>query len=234
MAHKKVVIFASGEGTGFENLVQASRTGLVQFEIAGLVCDTDTCDAQRRAKVLGVRSRHLPRAKNTPEAHEHVVRELGGKNCFVMLSGCRWNVPMKATPADEAAGLDPRFVVNIHPALLSAKRPDGKLRFGGRGMYGDAVHKAVFASWKNGRWPHSFSGVSMHFVTREFDTGPIIFEQRFPLLYDSWEPIRVHANRLEHYVQPRILEQVVSGAIYWDGIDPSTLVVPDEYRCFLP
>ena len=54
-------------------------------------------------------------------------------------------------------------MLNIHPALLPA--------FGGKGMYGMRVHEAVFDSGAQ------FSGVTVHFVTKEYDAGPILLQK---------------------------------------------------------
>lgn len=59
-------------------------------------------------------------------------------------------------------------VMNIHPALLP--------KFGGKGMYGDHVHRAVLDAHE------SESGCSVHFVTNEYDAGPVILQRRVPVL----------------------------------------------------
>ena len=61
-----------------------------------------------------------------------------------------------------------RAMLNIHPALLPA--------FGGKGLYGARVHRAVIAS--GARW----SGPSVHFVDADYDTGPILAQRVVPVL----------------------------------------------------
>ncbi len=62
-------------------------------------------------------------------------------------------------------------ILNIHPALLPA--------FGGKGLYGDRVHEAVIRSGAR------FSGCTVHFVTEEYDSGPIILQRVVPVLPDD-------------------------------------------------
>jgi len=62
-------------------------------------------------------------------------------------------------------------VLNIHPALLP--------RFGGKGMYGHHVHRAVLAAGE------AESGCTVHFTTNEYDAGPVILQRRVPVLPDD-------------------------------------------------
>jgi folate-dependent phosphoribosylglycinamide formyltransferase PurN len=61
--------------------------------------------------------------------------------------------------------------MNIHPALLP--------KFGGHGMYGRLVHEAVLAAGE------SESGCTVHFVTNEYDAGPIILQKKVPVMPDD-------------------------------------------------
>lgn len=79
----------------------------------------------------------------------------------------------------------PRRVLNIHPALLP--------RYGGRGMYGRHVHEAVLAAGERE------SGVSVHFVDREYDEGEVLHQLRCPVLPDDTpETLASRIRPLEH------------------------------------
>lgn len=122
------------------------------------------------------------------------------------------------------SGLDQRRTINIHPGPLP--------RFGGPGLYGHHVHEAVLDAYRAGEIKHS--AVSMHFVTEEYDRGPVFFEYPVPIREDDTpETLATRVNSAEHEWQSRITDLVVNSRIYWDGKDPGTLRVPQGYQ-FLP
>jgi phosphoribosylglycinamide formyltransferase-1 len=117
-------------------------------------------------------------------------------------------------------GLNPGITFNIHPGPLP--------EFGGPGMYGHHVHEAVLKAFRAGKITHS--AVSMHFVTPEYDKGPVFF--RMPVKIedsDTAESLGHRVNEVEHAWQSHITGLVVSRAIYWDGENPSSLHVPESY-----
>lgn len=87
-------------------------------------------------------------------------------------------------------------IFNIHPALLP--------KFGGQGMYGSNVHKAVKAAGE------SESGITIHFVNEEYDRGTIIYQESCALSpEDSAEEIAAKVLKLEHKNYPKVVEQEV-------------------------
>lgn len=236
----KLVIFSSGTkeggGSGFKNLVEASRDGRLDADIVAVVCNIRGGGVEQKATELGVRFSHFPKDARTPESHEHLVHELAGNDYWVSLSGCLWLVPIKENPKANEPGLDPQRVFNIHPGPLSILKKDGSSEFGGNGMHGHFVHEAVIAAVRDKkRVPRlTHSAVSMHFVTKVYDDGPLFFELpvSIPNHFDagmlgSW------VNRHEHLFQPEITNLVVHRKIHWNGRDEESLVVPLEYQ-YLP
>lgn len=212
----KIIVFASGTaeggGSGFENLV---ASGALDADIVAAVSTHAEGGVRERANRLGMPF-ILMRPPFSADAYRQIVEESGAE--WVALSG--W--------LQFARGLDPRRTFNIHPALLSALSG----RFGGKGMYGHHVHEAVAAALAAGEIAES--GPAMHFVTDEYDRGPVFFEKRIPLARGaSAEEIAAAVNRVEHELQPRITNLVVHGEIAWDGEDPKTLRVPADYP-YLP
>lgn len=95
-------------------------------------------------------------------------------------------------------------VMNIHPALLP--------KFGGKGMYGIRVHRAVLAAGERE------SGCTVHFVDHEYDHGPIILQRRVPVLpEDTPESLaeRVFAAECEAY--PEAVRMFQTGAV-WERV----------------
>jgi phosphoribosylglycinamide formyltransferase-1 len=124
------------------------------------------------------------------------------------------------------AGLDPKTnfnaqtVFNIHPGPLPA--------FGGPGMYGHHVHEAVMEAYRRGDVARS--AVSMHFVTEEYDRGPVFFQCLVPISDDDTpDTLGTLVNQQEHIWQPIITNLVVHREITWDGRDPDSLALPRGY-----
>lgn len=204
MNKPKLIIFASGTktegGSGFANLVKASRNGLLDAEIIAVVSNHEDGGVRRKAEELGIPFRHFT-APFTAERY----REFAEGADFVALSG--W---LKLV-----TGLDPRTTFNIHPGPLP--------RFGGPGMYGHHVHEAVMEAYQRGEVTRS--AVSMHFVTEEYDRGPVFFQIPVEILPgDDAKSLAARVNENEHTFQPAITDAVIHGRIRWDGEDPASLV----------
>ena len=90
----------------------------------------------------------------------------------------------------------PNRIINIHPSLLP--------KHGGKGMYGDNVHKAVKNSGDDK------SGITIHFVDEEYDKGPIIFQKEIKIdVSDDWEMIKTKVRNLEYKFYPKIIENTI-------------------------
>ncbi|MDP8228671.1 MAG: phosphoribosylglycinamide formyltransferase [Candidatus Electryoneaceae bacterium] len=88
-------------------------------------------------------------------------------------------------------------ILNIHPALLP--------QFGGKGMYGMNVHRAVIESGVKE------SGVSIHYVDEIYDHGEIIGQLRIPVLPDDTpEQLATRILEVEHQFYPKVLKQIVN------------------------
>lgn len=209
MARPRLLVFASGTkdggGSGFENLATSPE---LDADIVAVVSNHEHGGVRERARRLGIPFTYFPGPYDA-EHYRKIVTDPAPE--WVAFSG--W---MK-----QARGLDPRTTFNIHPALLSQLGG----RFGGKGMYGHHIHESVKAALDAGDVAES--GLSMHFVTDEYDHGPVFFEHKVPLKKGmTVEEIQKAVNDAEHKWQPRITNLVVHEKIRWDGKDPSSLVVP--------
>ncbi|MBI2642299.1 MAG: hypothetical protein HYW97_00410 [Candidatus Wildermuthbacteria bacterium] len=222
MSRPKVLVFASGSaeggGSGFEKLVLASKGGLLEADIVAVVSNHANGGVRVRADKLGVSFLHFVKPW-TGEAYQKFAVESGAD--FFALSG--W---LKLVVGlDPATRFNSRTIFNIHPGPL----PD----FGGPGLYGHHVHEAVIAAFR--RREITYSAVSMHFVTGEYDRGPVFFRCNVKINADDTpDSIGTRVNQQEHIYQPKITNMVVKGLIRWDGIDPNSLEVPSGYsiECF--
>jgi len=210
---KKLLVFNSGSGSGFQELVENSRTGILQADIIGLISSSKNNRCFKRAeKLLGIQMMVMKNYEAID--YQWTLAIFHAEDEWISLSG--W---LKLTK-----GLNPQKTINIHPGPL----PD----FGGPGMYGHHVHEAVIKAYKEGDIENS--EVCMHFVTEEYDKGPVFF--RYPVLIrddDDADSLAARVNKIEHGWQSYVTNLVVTGQIYWDGKNPESLVVPESMKCFL-
>ena len=109
---------------------------------------------------------------------------------LIVLAGFLWKVPEKIVRAF------PNRIVNIHPALLP--------KYGGKGMYGIRVHRAVV---ENGE---SESGITIHYVNEHYDEGAIIFQAKCAIdEHDTAETLAEKIHELEHKHFPATIERVL-------------------------
>jgi phosphoribosylglycinamide formyltransferase-1 len=109
---------------------------------------------------------------------------------IIVLAGFLWLVPSNLLNAF------PNKIINLHPALLP--------KFGGKGMYGDNVHKAVLEAGEEE------SGITIHFVNAQFDEGEIIHQSRFRIEPgDNLEMVKFKGQQLEHQHFPKVIENLL-------------------------
>jgi len=159
-------ILISGGGRTMINILENIKKGQLNAEIALVISSRSTVAGVERAK-----SANLPikiiRKKDYPDTakfSKHITEELTAANVELVIQAgwlCLWKIPARYK----------NRVMNIHPALLPG--------FGGKGMWGHNVHKAVIkAGCKT-------SGCTVHFCNDEYDTGPIIIQRTCPVEQDD-------------------------------------------------
>jgi len=203
----RLLIFASGTpqggGSGFRRLVGASRTGVLDANIVGVVSNHKDGGVKAAADNLNIPFIHFPPPHQAAE-YRMIVEEF--EPDFVACSG--WLKMVR--------GLDPRTTFNIHPGPLP--------RFGGPGMYGHHVHEAVLDAYRHRTI--DMSAVSMHFVTEDgYDQGPFFFSMAVEIEPgDTRESLGMRVNATEHQCQARVTNEVLAGRIHWDGKNPESIV----------
>jgi len=209
---KKILVFASGTidggGSGFQELVENTKTGILQAKIVAVVSNHKKGGVFQKAKESNVDFEYFSGPYNT-ENYQKLIRKY--QPDLVCLSG--W---LKLVQ-----GLDPKKTINIHPGILPI--------LGGKGMYGINVHKKAVKLYKQKKIAET--AVSMHFVTEKYDDGPVFF--KFPVLIrktDTPETLQSRVNKIEHAYQSYITNLVLQGLISWDGKNPKTLKLPNDYK----
>ncbi len=187
---KKFAIFISGGGGNALNLVRACREGRIPAEPILVVASKETAPGVEKLRKEGLMVVVPHRQGAGDEAYSEAclgAAEASGAD-FIALAG--WLRKLVVPAAWEGR------ILNIHPGLLP--------RFGGHGMYGMHVHRAVLASGEHE------SGCTVHLVDNELDHGQKLAESRVPVLPgDSPETLqqRVYAAEMELY--PKALADYV-------------------------
>lgn len=171
------------------SLIAACLGGDVPAEPALVVSPKAGTPAAIRANSLGVRVAVVPRDEGYADGLRHLLQE--ERIEVVCLAGY-----MTLLPAEVVREYRGR-ILNIHPALLP--------KFGGKGMYGIAVHEAVLAAGEKE------SGCSVHFVTEVYDEGEVLLQKRCAVLPgDTPETLADRVLDLEHTAYPEALKLLVS------------------------
>ncbi|MCF8362215.1 MAG: phosphoribosylglycinamide formyltransferase [Prolixibacteraceae bacterium] len=183
---KKVAIFASGSGSNAENIARYFNDN-EHLNIECIYSNKPDAYVLERAKKLGIETMVFDR--DMFYNSNKVLDDLRQRDVdIIILAGFLWLIPDNI--------VNNFTIVNIHPALLP--------KYGGKGMYGNRVHKAVV---ENGE---KKSGITIHYVNERYDEGKIIFQAECDVLPgDSPEDVaqKVHDLEYEHF--PKVIEQLV-------------------------
>lgn len=160
---KRLAVLVSGGGRSLENLATRIAAHELEAEIGLVLSNTPTAFALERAKRLGLEAVVVDHRQHADAASfsQSVFREIDARAIdLVVLAGFLRLVILP----ERWLG----HVLNIHPSLLP--------RHGGKGFYGDRVHRAVLAAGDRE------SGCTVHYVTNEYDRGEIVLQRRVPVL----------------------------------------------------
>lgn len=186
MSKIKIAIFASGSGSNAENIYNYFQDS--EVEIALILSNSASAYVLERAKNLKIPSIVFNR-QDFFESNT-VIQHLKNHNIdLVVLAGFLWLVPKSLVDAF------PQAIVNIHPALLP--------KYGGKGMYGDNVHKAVEEN------KETETGISIHYVNEHYDEGAIIAQYKTVLsATDDYQAIAKKVHELEYEYFPKEIEKI--------------------------
>ncbi len=184
---KNIALFASGSGSNAENIIRYF-TGNSDFSFPLIISNNEKAFVHERAKKLGVPSLTFPREDFIDGGK--ILNLLQEKNIdAIVLSGFLLKIP------DSIIEAYPQKIVNIHPALLP--------KFGGKGMYGMNVHRAVLEAGEKE------TGITIHYVNSNYDEGDIIFQAKCPVLPDDTpESVAQRVHALEYEFFPRIIAEI--------------------------
>ncbi len=184
---KRIVVFASGSGTNAENIIKFFNHTKTA-KVTNVLCNNEHAKVFNRCERLKIEASLID--KDVFLKEDTVLHFLKQEADYIVLAGFLWKIPQKIVDAF------PNKIINIHPALLP--------KYGGKGMYGMNVHRAV----KENKEPET--GITIHYVNANYDEGAIIFQAKTTLLEeDSVEKIaeKIHILEQEHF--PKVIENVI-------------------------
>lgn len=185
---KRIVIFASGNGTNTENIIKYFQR--TQFaEVVLVLSNKKDAKVLERAKNLQVHSLSFTKVELFSE--EGVLKILKEKAPdIIILAGFLLKFP------EIILKEFPNKVINIHPALLP--------KYGGKGMYGNFVHESVL---KNNEVE---TGITIHYVNENYDEGAIISQKKVALSKtETAETVAEKIHKLEFEWFPKIIEETL-------------------------
>jgi phosphoribosylglycinamide formyltransferase-1 len=184
---KRIIVFASGSGSNAENIIKFfNKTKTAK--VVQVLCNNKEAKVFERCLKLNVPCSHFTKADFFET--DSILNLLKEKADLIILAGFLWRVPSNIVDAF------PKRIINIHPALLP--------KYGGKGMYGMNVHKAVAEN------KESETGITIHFVNENYDEGAIIYQAKTAVSEnDSPEKIAEKIHQLEQSYFPRIIEDVI-------------------------
>lgn len=186
---KNIAIFASGTGSNAKKITHHFKHH-TEINVSLIISNKPTAKVLIMAEEEGVPTVVISKKEFGDESY--ILKKLNEYSIdYVVLAGFLWLMPKYFVVAYK------NRMVNIHPALLP--------KFGGKGMYGMNVHKAVReASEKE-------SGITIHFVNGQYDEGDIVFQKSCSIATDdSPQKIAEKVLSLEHKYFPVIIEELVS------------------------
>jgi phosphoribosylglycinamide formyltransferase 1 len=194
-APARIAVLASGGGTNLQALLDRFNAGAERAaRVALVVASRPDAGALKRAERFGVPTRVVdPRADPSRHAPDLLTALEAAGTDLVVLAGYMHLVPEAVVERFRGR------MLNVHPALLPA--------FGGAGMYGMRVHRAVLASGAR------VSGATVHQVDERYDEGAIVAQWPVPVLRgDTAETLAARVLCIEHLLLPAAVEALaVSG-----------------------
>ncbi|MCT4698118.1 phosphoribosylglycinamide formyltransferase [Tenacibaculum haliotis] len=184
---KRIVIFASGSGSNAENIIKYFQNSNIAT-VTHVLSNNEHAKVFDRCERLNIDASLFDKENFVKE--DTILNFLQVEADIIILAGFLWRIPAKIVTAF------PNNIINIHPALLP--------KYGGKGMYGMNVHKAVKEN------NETETGITIHYVNENYDEGAIIYQTKTNVLSsDSADNIanKIHMLEQEHF--PKIIENVI-------------------------
>ncbi len=200
MRRVRIGVLASGGGTNLQAIIDACERGEIDGDVVVVISNVEDAYALERARKHSIQAFAFPHEGMSREEHEKDIIECldQHKVDLVILAGyLRMLTPLMFSKYGGR-------MMNTHPALLPS--------FGGKGMHGLNVHKAVIDLGCK------VSGCTIHFVTEDVDGGQIILQKAVPVHEDDTpETLQERVLKEEHKLLPRAIQLFAQGKLKVEG-----------------
>lgn len=186
---KNLAIFASGEGTNAENLIDYFKNDS-RVKIKLIITNNENAGVITRAK-KHKKNIHIISKKALENYTAQIIEFLQVEKIdLIVLAGFLLKIPVPLIQAF------PDKIINIHPSLLP--------KYGGKGMYGHHVHEAVIAAGEKQ------SGITVHFVNEEYDKGAILLQSACDVEpNETADSLSAKIRKLEFEALPKAIEKLL-------------------------
>ncbi len=186
---KRIVIFASGNGTNTQNIIKYFQNSK-HAQVVCVLSNNKNAKVLDRSLDLNIEALSFTKAEMlAPQGLLSLLKKR--KPDLLVLAGFLLKFPEIIIDAY------PKMVINIHPALLP--------KYGGKGMYGHLVHKAVVEN------KETHSGITIHYVNNQYDQGEVIFQKKTTIApQDTPQDVAQKVQLLEHQWLPKVIEDVLT------------------------
>lgn len=204
---KKIAVFASGRGSNFLAVLEKIKQGEIAGKVVCVISDHARPPVFDIAGENDIPTHWVNRKQFTaPEDYGRFLLNLlaSYRTDLIILAGY-----LKLIPAPVVARYR-NAIINIHPALLP--------NFGGKGFYGERVHRAVIESGVK------ITGVTIHFVDEHYDQGAMIIQEKVAVKpEDTPETLAKRVLTVEHRLLPQVVQaycdgklKTVDGKVVWN------------------
>ena len=189
---KKIIVFASGNGTNVEAICNYFQK---KKDIVVAAVFTNNSQAKVLSRIRPFKIKGICFSKEDLKSGKVTALLQDIAPDLIVLAGFLWKIPLKMVNAF------PQKIINIHPALLP--------KYGGQGMYGIHVHKAVKEN------AEVKTGITIHYVNEFYDEGASIFQKEVRLKpEDKPEQIAKKVHQLEHSYYPMVIETLLNNETF--------------------
>jgi phosphoribosylglycinamide formyltransferase-1 len=184
---KNIVVFASGSGSNAIKIYEYFQKNQ-NVNIKALYCNKKSAPVVQKFQNIGIKT--IIFEKNNLEDGAVLKTLLNLNPSLIILAGFLLKMPEKIIRNFE------NRIINIHPALLPS--------YGGKGMYGINIHRMVVEN------NEPFSGLTIHYVNKEYDKGAVIFQKKVQLSKkESAESLSKKILKLEHLHYPQVIKKLL-------------------------
>lgn len=185
---KKIVIFASGSGTNAENIIKHFKSTNTA-NVVSVFTNNPNAKVIERAKNFQIPTEIFSKEELTQGKVLQKIIDFAPD--LIVLAGFLLKLPQSIVE------FYPNTIINIHPALLP--------KYGGKGMYGMNVHRAIVEN------KEKETGITIHYVNENYDEGNIIFQKKVTLLItDTPEVVAEKIHELEQKYFPIVIEELIA------------------------